>query len=324
MTGNPLVSHTITQASSRNRTSFWQKGVISLLIVLLVVFLGRLVLVIVTAAPSGIEGGQIARLDEPEQAIDIAILQAGQIFGPRTDFGQNFLSGSTTDNSGSSSSEVETALNLRLEGVVVGSQTGGGFAMISGNAGPGTYRVGGRLLAGNRVVLDQIYADRVILENNGSMETLWLYDDVTDRTLVNSTLVRDSDSQVSLQAGGVLPTGSYNPDALVNEYRERFQNNALSAEFLTLSEIVKVSPEHINGQLQGYRLSPGENLKEFVQLGFITNDILTQLNGIELNDMSNLPGLFGELTTASNVTLSLLREGKPVNLELSLAELQKK
>ncbi|MDG2176357.1 MAG: hypothetical protein P8M72_09555 [Gammaproteobacteria bacterium] len=78
--------------------------------------------------------------------------------------------------------------------------------------------------------------------------------------------------------------------------------------------------EHINAQLQGYRLSPRKNLKEFVQPGFITNDILTQLNGIELNDMSNLPGLFGELTTAYNVTLPLLREGKPVNLELSLAE----
>jgi len=86
-----LVSHTISQASTRNRASFWQKGVIGLLIVLLILFLGRLVLVIVTAAPSGIEGGQIIRLDEPEQAIDIAILQAGQFFGPRTDTGQGFL-----------------------------------------------------------------------------------------------------------------------------------------------------------------------------------------------------------------------------------------
>jgi general secretion pathway protein C len=110
---------------------------------------------------------------------------------------------------------------------------------------------------------------------------------------------------------------------LVNEYREQFQGNALAAEFLTLSEIVKVSPGHINGQLQGYWLSPGEHRIEFVRLGFKTNDILTQLNGIELNDMTNLPGLFGELTSASDVILSLLREGRPVNQELSLAELKK-
>jgi len=297
--------------------------------VLLILFLGRLVLVIVTSEPSSNAGELSALGDEPSQAIDIAALQEGQFFGSRIDSGQDLLVSNTTENTGTAQRIVETALNLRLEGVVVGSQTGGGFAMISGNGGPGTYRVGDRLPSGNRVVLDQIYADRVVLENGGRMETLWLYDEVSENRKANSTNTvtgtpsQELDSQVAQLSSGVIPSGSYNPVALVNEFREQFQGNALTAEFLTLSEIVKVSPEHINGQLQGYRLSPGEHRIEFVRLGFKTNDILTQLNGIELNDMTNLPGLFGELTSASDVTLSLLREGSPVNLELSLTELQK-
>lgn len=286
---------------------------------------------IFTAAPEADNSGLSLNLSSESQAIDIASLQNSQLFGPRD---------ASVPNSEQNTARLlpsldTTSLNLKLDGVIVANPPTQSMAMIVSNNGKGAYRIGDRLPAGNRVVVDQIFADRVILANNGRMETLWLYEQEasassparagnsvftnTLNTLLNNN--QRTSAENSTNQDELILADNYDPQALVNEYQERFQGNALAADFLTFSEIVKISPEYNNGQLLGYRLSPGEHLKEFVRLGFKTNDIVTQLNGVELDNIANLPGLFETMTTARVINVSLLREGAPLALEVSLAGL---
>ena len=89
------------------------------------------------------------------------------------------------------------------------------------------------------------------------------------------------------------------------------------AAAVTLAEVIQVSPAVENGALVGYRLVPGARLKEFVQYGFQTNDVVTAVNGIPLNDMANVPQLYSLMNGASEVSFSLMREGKPLTLQIA-------
>ncbi len=311
---------------SGGKSVLWQKAVTLALALLLCVLLARLVMILLVADPISTLTADTASSQIEIRQIDIGTLQAGRLFGASSD--QEGASQSAQQRVASLPPAADnTALNLRLDGVVTGSSSSSGFAIIASNGRPATFRIGERLPTGNRVVLDSIYSDRVILENNGRMETLWLYAKAKTNANSGASLQgqRVSATTTSLAPDSQLPIAgeSYNPLALINGYREKYLNNALSADFLTLSEIVKISPAQENSQLLGYRVSPGEYRTEFMRLGLKTNDIVTSINGIELTDIGNMPRLFEEMSRAGNISLSLLREGQQVDMQLTLTDLPK-
>src|SRR5690606_36749475 len=89
----------------------------------------------------------------------------------------------------------------------------------------------------------------------------------------------------------------------------------------SLAEVIEIRPAQRNGRLIGYQLSPGVRLKEFVQLGLRTGDIVTAVNGIPLDDLGAVQSLGSLMNGATEVSFSLLREGQVQNLRISLAAL---
>jgi general secretion pathway protein C len=198
----------------------------------------------------------------------------------------------------------QTALNLQLEGVALAAAPGRSAAIIVVGGKQSTYRVGETLPVGNQVRLESVHNDHVIIANNGAAESLWLY----DANKANASRSSGPTRTTARSAGG---TGD-----VINRLRaERANAPAVAA---TLGEIIQVAPAHANGELVGYRLSPGVKLKEFVQLGFEENDIVTSVNGVALNDMRNLPQLYSLMNEATEVSFSLLRNGQPQTLQISL------
>jgi general secretion pathway protein C len=188
---------------------------------------------------------------------------------------------------------VNTALDLRLEGVVLAGAAANSRAMIASGERQGTYRTGDTLPAGTNVLLSAIARDHVVIDNRGQREVLWLFGG-------------EAAAPVAAPAtpGLALPPGT---DQRVLKTAAR------------LAEIISVTPAHENGRLIGYRLSPGARLKEFVLLGFETSDIVTAVNGIALNDVANLPQLYSLMDGATEVSFSLLRGGAPLSLKVTLS-----
>lgn len=198
---------------------------------------------------------------------------------------------------------LNTALNLRLEGVMLAGDGKNHQAVILGSAGRGSYRVGDSLPGNANVKVASIARDHVIVDNRGQHEVLWLYSNGQPAASAGTAPTGTNAPARGTAAGIVLPPGT----------EERVAKSAVR-----LAEIISVAPEVVNGQLAGYRLSPGVRLKEFVQLGFRTNDIVTAVNGIALNDMANLSKLYGLMDEATEVSFSLLRDGVPLQLKVTL------
>ncbi|MDQ2695538.1 MAG: type II secretion system protein GspC [Pseudomonadota bacterium] len=192
----------------------------------------------------------------------------------------------------------ETPLNLTLAGIFFAGEGGKGLALIEGAGDQLSYAVGEEL--GNTGArLEQILLDRVVLSRNGRMENLSLPKDAEG--LETRPLAR--------------PTAEYAPpppaageviDA--SEIAEHFRQ-AAAVQPETLQDLAILDPYIQNGQFQGFRLRPGRNRRLLRQLGLRPGDVLTEVNGVPLNEPTRGLNLLQELLNADQVSVRVLRNG---------------
>ena len=232
--------------------------------------------------------------------VDLQVVQSLKLFA-----GQGTLPGADAIRA----KVATTDLDLGLEGVVLASDPKDSRALIISNGQQHSYKSGDTLPVGNGVTLAGIARDHVLVRNNGIEQALWLFDPDHHPKPAKTAV---TPGQGSAPAASVAGKGAAS-DPLLQAAPQ--QIHKVSGR---LAEIMEVAPVAANGQLLGYTLSPGLRLKEFVQLGFQTNDIVTSINGIALNDKANLSELYSFMNKPGDVSFSLLRNGQPLTLQMTL------
>lgn len=203
----------------------------------------------------------------------------------------------------------ETRLNLNLRGVFASSTRGEALAIIGDPQGKEKpYREGDALPGGAQ--LHEIYADRVILDRGGQLETLKLRRNrlpgmegepagpaapAPQRNADQDGPVADGDAGTRLQA--LREQYTNNPDQLWNE--------------------VRITPVMGDGGVRGYTLLH-EDRELMNALGLRPDDVITAVNGMSLSDPSAMYEVMNNLTSASALTLSIERDGSAQTLQVTL------
>ena len=86
-------------------------------------------------------------------------------------------------------------------------------------------------------------------------------------------------------------------------------------------EVVRPQPFMPNGQLKGYRIYPGPNRQQFASLGLRAGDLVTEINGIALNNPAQGMEVFRSLGDAPQVTVTVERDGQPQVLSLNMTQI---
>jgi general secretion pathway protein C len=196
----------------------------------------------------------------------------------------------------------DTSLSLQLRGAVAAGDPRFAHAIIAdGSGSEKVYFVNSTLPGGATV--QQIQADRVILARNGQLEIL--------------RLPREGQGTGAPPAGSPMaaprPVGT---PAQPPNVQELVAQNA--AGFL---EVVRPQPFMPNGQLKGYRIYPGPNRQQFASLGLRAGDLVTEINGIALNNPAQGMEVFRSLGDAPQVTLTVERDGQPQVLSLNMTQI---
>lgn len=207
----------------------------------------------------------------------------------------------------------ETSLQLRLRGVVASTQDGLGHAIIEHRNKQAVYAVEDKLPVSGEVVLAKVMQRQVVLDNGGTYELLTLYEET------------ELDGQVSQQQpvtrSAPRPTSRVDKRSeeqattLAKGYRDRLYQNPQS-----LAEVVSVSAVRVDGDLQGYRVSPGKDKAQFSQLGFKAGDLVKSVNGISLDDPANTMRLYQTMRSASEAVFEIERGDQPISLSVSLQD----
>jgi general secretion pathway protein C len=184
----------------------------------------------------------------------------------------------------------ETQLKLTLSGVLSADDKLTARAIIAGPDGEEKPYAVGDTLPGN-AALHQILVDRVILKSGGHYETL--------------RLPEDSSGTATAAPGmtGVVPLGpTAMPGASLQQYRQQILNNPAR-----LFDLVQVVPISQNGVFQGFRLGPGRDPRMLQRFGLQTGDMVTQVNGIALDDPAKGAQALQSIATATSINLMIKR-----------------
>jgi general secretion pathway protein C len=188
----------------------------------------------------------------------------------------------------------QTNMPLVLTGIIAAGDPKQGLAIIGTSAtNAKIYPVGDRVPGNARV--HAVYADRVLLERNGTIEALLL--------------------PHKFSGGSPPPAAPMGPSPL-----DRMQR-ALSNEPGLISDVLRPQPVFADGKLHGYRVYPGRDVKAFAALGLRNGDLVLAINGTALDDPARGNEIFSTLGNSDQAHVTVMRNGQQQDITLNMSQI---
>ena len=284
-------------------------GFISLLLVIVLgIAVAKLMWLIITPKTKAITFSQsnISTISKPKQKINYGKLIANQhLFGVIKVKKSEPVTKAA--NAEAALKVAPTKLNLKLHGIVAYKKSKGGYALISSAGKPQkVYGKGDEVEKG--VTVSKVFSDKVVLNNHGKSEDLLLPINMSGQSMSRSPGMNGDIPQpgINMSAPSAPNTGA--PD--LSSFREE-----MLADPSKLMRVARGSPAIVDGQFVGFRIQPGSRRKLFRKLGFRPNDIITEVNGIVLDDMSKGAMIIGELSQASSLSVKVKRGNQEISID---------
>lgn len=195
------------------------------------------------------------------------------------------------------SNAPQTSMPLVLTGIIAGDDPLSGMAIVGESAAAAkVYAVGDSLPSG--VKLHSVYSDRVLIDRNGTIESL----------------VLPRQYQGGAQPPPPTPASTEMPPAV-----ERMRR-LMSEEPGIISDIMRPQPVFAQGKQRGYRVYPGRNRAAFLRLGLRPGDLVTAINGTPLDDPARGQEIFRTIGSSSEAHVTVMRNGRQQDLTLNMSQ----
>jgi general secretion pathway protein C len=195
-----------------------------------------------------------------------------------------------------------TQLNLELQGIIAASEQEKSWAIIGRADNQKLYKIGDEVEGARGVRISEIHSLKVILNNNGNLEELWLYGE-------DGTKVAVSAPQTYTPPVNTGPA----PDVQASVSRgqiEQAQNIGDVVRFMVATE---------NGRMIGYKVRPGRKRELFDQVGLRQDDIVVSVNGIEVNEPQKVREVYQALKNATEANLQVMRDGTTHSIQITMS-----
>jgi general secretion pathway protein C len=190
----------------------------------------------------------------------------------------------------------QTSMPMVLTGIIAGNDPQNGLAILGPSAQAAkVYAVGDNLPGGAK--LHSVYNDRVVIDRNGTLESL--------------ALPRQA------AAGGPPPSAA----ALQNDNPAlEHMRRMISEQPGLIGDVLRPQAVQVQGHVQGFRVYPGRNRAAFTRLGLRPGDEVTAINGTPLDDLDRGEQILRTLGSASEARVTVIRGGQQQDLTLNIAQ----
>ena len=197
---------------------------------------------------------------------------------------------------------AETRLNLSLKGTIASGDQDTSIAIISDARNEEKiYMIRDTVAPG--ATLHAVYADRVVLNRGGTLEVLKLPKEFPQ----GSQPVRRNTTTVSRAAS---PSNNQSIQ------------NVVTQNVTKLADVIRPTPYYVSGQMQGYRVYPGRDRKQFAALGLRPGDLIKDIDGAALTNPQQATQIFQGLGDKDQVSVTVERNGQPEVLVLRTSQLE--
>lgn len=237
-------------------------------------------------------------LSQPQSAIAVDI----ETFAQLNPFGKAAVEVTVEPSAPSIEDDAqETRLQLQLQGVFATGDAKLDKAIIANGANQNLYSVGEALPGGANVKLSKVLPDRIVIENNGRYELLWLYDETA-----------------RARPAPVAEPKSMRSSAKISQNVAQRYINAKELTAESLADVVKISLKRDGPDVIGFEVRPGRDRDVFDNLGLQSGDIVTAVNGTKLSDAATAVEVAKSLRDSKQATLTILRRNEETTIEVSL------
>lgn len=220
---------------------------------------------------------------------------------------------------GSGPGAPATTLAMILRGTLADRDPASGIAVIGdGERGERAFRAGENVAPG--VKLARVYPDHVILVHEGVEETMKL---TRDQNLAPADIVRPGSqgNSASRSSSTTNPSAPVVPGSAqatrvppdVQQTIERMRQNPEE-----LAKRVQIVPVVDGGRMTGVRVSAGADMALMGRLGLRPGDVVTAVNGAPVDSLARGQQIVESLRTASSARVTVLRDGVPTDITISL------
>ncbi len=221
------------------------------------------------------------------QRVDVLAIANGHLFG-------DAHAGNATQDAAHA---PETHVPLVLTGIIAADDPSMGLAIVGESAAVTKVYAVGQMLPGS-VKLHAVYNDRILLDRNGTLESLAL------------------PHQSVATAPAPSAAGLTMSESPVVERMRRL----IADEPGVISDIMRPQPVFVQGKQTGYRVYPGRNRQAFFRLGLRPGDLVTAINGTPLDDPARGQEIFQTLGSSSEARVTVTRGGRQQDLSLNMAQ----
>ena len=249
--------------------------------------------------------------------VDLSQLQSLHLFG-------EYNQAAKTETIEEIASAPETRLQLTLSGLVASDNMAIAAAVIEHKKKQATYGIDD-IIEGTRATLEKVLIDRVIIKQSGRLETLMLdgadYNQPAQSVShkkarnANAALRAETSGPKVAAAKGTVIDQRKNDDfkQAAQQLREDLNNNPGK-----ITDYLRITPARKNGQISGYRLSPGKSPEFFALSGLKSGDVATQMNGHDLLAPLEAAQAMSALKTAQNISLLVERNNELIEIMFSI------
>jgi general secretion pathway protein C len=273
-------------------------------LVLVVVIAWKLASIVWSLVPGSATGDPVIAPANPQAALapadataDAQSIVAAHIFGEASPDDEPIAQTAPAETDNLDDTRLT---NLTLKGTVAATPSDRAVAIIAdGRNEEEVYAIGDSV--GSNATLHAVYADRVVLNENGVLTNLKLPREFPDAA---TTPTRRNTTSVSRAARSTSSIQS-----------------VVAQNVSKLADVIRPTPYFVNGQQQGYRVYPGRNREQFSKLGLRPGDLIKEIDGQALNDPNQAMQIFESLNNADQVSVTVERNGQPQVLTLSTSQL---
>ncbi|WP_412104988.1 type II secretion system protein GspC [Vibrio barjaei] len=190
----------------------------------------------------------------------------------------------------------KTRLNVVLVGSVVSSNPDLSLAVVANRGKQGTYGIGEQI-EGTRATVSAVMIDRIIISNSGRDETVML------EGLEYKKLELKTAPQVA--ASNIAGNNPIDPEEKLTAIRR-----AITQDPQQIFQYVRLSQVKRDGQVKGYRVSPGRDPELFNAVGLQNGDIAVALNGADLTDPAAMGKIYQSISELTELNLTVERDGQ--------------
>jgi len=255
-------------------------------------------------------------LESNNASVNIAQLKSLAVFG-KTDTPKQEQASSVVE-----TQVVDTRLNLVLVGVIASNDDSAARAIISSADRQDVYAIDAPLPVGNNVTLSKVMVDRVIINNNGQFESLWLYQNDPDAPVISRAITAQPQEYNAPVQQQMLPEpNSYSrqgPLPTPESRSEPADNPAVAEVSRNLSDVLAMSIQRENGQVIGYKIRPGRDAEKFRSLGLQTDDVVTAINGMPLTNPAKIMEVYKNMGNTTSASLEIRRGGSVITVDVVL------